>query len=84
MQDPHKVKLVDASPKTREKLKIFLSTCILNECTIDGKKIKTLEDAVLFAIRGAEKVPELEARIEELVNENVKLRMRVAELEDVN
>jgi len=74
MQDPHKVKLVDASPETREKLKIFQSGAILRGCTFEGKKIKTLEDAVLFAIEQAERVPELE-------KENMELRKRIEELE---
>ncbi|MEN6570148.1 MAG: hypothetical protein ABFC18_09130 [Rikenellaceae bacterium] len=63
MQDPNKVKLVDASPETREKLKIYLSTLKLNKCTLDGKDVKTLEDAVLYAIEQAQKVPELETQI---------------------
>ena len=75
MQDPNKVKLVDASPETREKLKIFQSGAILRGCTFEGKKIKTLEDAVLFAIEQAVRVPGLE-------KENMELRKRIEELED--
>ena len=75
MQDPHKVKLVDASPETREKLKIFQSGAILRGCTFEGKKIKTLEDAVLFAIEQAERVPELEKK-------NSELQTKVKELEN--
>lgn len=77
MQDPHKVKLVDASPETREKLKIFQSGAILRGCTLEGKRIKTLEDAVLFAIEQAERVPELE-------KENSELRAAKFELEKDN
>ena len=75
MQDPNKVKLVDASPDTREKLKIFLSTLKLNQCTLDGKGVKTLEDAVLYAVEQAEKVPELEKK-------NSELQTKVKELEN--
>ena len=72
MQDPNKVKLVDASPKTREKLKIYLSTLRIRKCTLGEKDIKTLEDAILFSIQEAEKVPVLEKRIRELENERLK------------
>jgi len=68
-QDPNKVKLVDASPDTREKLKIYLSTLRIRKCTLEEKDIKTLEDAVLFSIQEAEKVPVLEKRIKELEDE---------------
>jgi len=95
MQDPNKVKLVDASPDTREKLKIFLSTLKLNQCTLDGKGVKTLEDAVLYAVEQAEKVPELETEISKLEQgiievsyecgdlkiENENLKKRIEELE---
>lgn len=69
MQDPNKVKLVDASPDTREKLKIYLSNLRIRKCTLDEKDIKTLEDAILFSIQEAEKVPVLERRIKELEDE---------------
>lgn len=81
MQDPNKVKLVDASPDTREKLKIYLGTLRIRKCTIGNKDIKTLEDAVLFSMQEAEKVPALEKeitvlkrRIKELEGENEKLK----------
>lgn len=73
MQDPNKVKLVDASPDTREKLKIFLSTLKLNQCTLDGKDVKTLEDAVLYAIEQAQKVPYIEKELTELENSVVEI-----------
>lgn len=68
MQAPNKVKFADVSPDTREKAKIFLSTLKLKKCTLNGKKVKTLEDAILVAIQEAENVPWMEKRIKELEN----------------
>lgn len=72
MQDTNKVKIVDADPATREKVKIYLSTLKLNHCTLNGKRIRTMEDAILFSMEQAERVPELEKRINELENEKVE------------
>lgn len=66
MQDPNKVKIVDADPATREKVKIYLSTLKLSHCMLNGKRIRTMEDAILYAIEQAERVPGLEKRIEAL------------------
>lgn len=66
MQSPNTVKLADVSPDTREEIKIYLSTLKLRKCTLDGKKVKTIEDAILFAKKEAEKVSILEKRIKEL------------------
>lgn len=65
-----KVKFADVSPETREKVKIFLSTLKLKKCTLEGKKIKTLEDAINFAIQEADKVPTLE-------KENLELKKKL-------
>jgi len=51
---------------------------------LDSLKKGTQEEAVWWLIDEAEKVPELEARVKELENENTVLKMRVTELEDVN
>lgn len=65
-----KVKFADVSPETREKTKIYLSTLKLKKCTIEGRKVKTLEDAINFAIQEAEKVPTLE-------KENLELKKKL-------
>ena len=70
MQSPDKVKFADVSPETREKTKIYLSTLKLKKCTIEGRKVKTLEDAILFAIYEAGRASELE-------KENVELKKKL-------
>lgn len=57
------VKLADVSPETRDIVHIFK---IEQRLAHPEEKIKTLEDGILFAIKQAERVPELEARIKEL------------------
>ena len=81
MQDPEKVKFADVSPDTREKVKIFLSTLKLKKCTLEGKKVKTLEDAINFAIIQAERVPSLEKENITLREELEKCKKRIEELE---
>lgn len=76
MQAPNKVKFADVSPDTREKAKIFLSTLKIKKCTVEGRKVKTLEDAIMFSIKQAERVPALE-------EENKKLKERIVELEKI-
>lgn len=66
MQDPDKVKLADVFPTTKEVLKIFLSEKKIEQCTIDGHSLRTLEDAILFAVQEARRVPKLEKENEEL------------------
>lgn len=57
------VKLADVSPETRDKVHIFTRE---QRIAYPDKKIKTLEEGILFAMEQAEKVPGLEARIKEL------------------
>lgn len=66
-----KVPIASGNPSTKEKLRIFKCTHNIN-CS--ETKLQTLEDAVLFAIQGASKVPELEKKIQELEAENKKLK----------
>lgn len=84
MQDPNKVKIVDASPETREKLKIYMGKLKLKKCTLNEKKIKTLEDTLLYVLQEAEKVPALTQENAVLKDENEQLKKRIAELEDEN
>lgn len=96
MQAPNKVKFADVSPDTREKAKIFLSTLKIKKCTVEGRKVKTLEDAIMFSIKQAERVPALEEENSQLRAENFvlekdkgllledlqKCKMKIAELND--
>ena len=64
-----KTGIVDGYPETRARLNFFKSSQ-----NLVNKKLKTLEDAVNFAIDEAERVPELEKKIMELETENKRLR----------
>lgn len=59
-----KVLIASGKPETKYKLKIFLSTQKIAHP--EEHNLRTLEDAVLFSIQEAEKVPVLEKRIKEL------------------
>lgn len=74
MQDKKKVKFADVHPTTREKFKIFVSKLKLDGRTINGHRVKTLEDGMLYAMMQAERVPELE-------KENSELKDRVMKFE---
>jgi hypothetical protein len=62
----NKVKIADGSPETRARLSNFKSKMQIERPL---EKI-TMGDAIDFAIEQAEKVPELEKRIKELVEMN--------------
>lgn len=69
-----KVKLADGSPETRAKIHLFTQAQKLYN---PDRKIKTLEDGILFAIEEAVKVPGLEAQIKELKEEIEDLKKEV-------
>ncbi len=77
MQDQKKVKFADVHPTTREKFKIFVSRLKLDGRTINGHRVKTLEDGMLYAMMQAERVPALEY-------ENRELKEKIKECEDEN
>lgn len=58
-----KVKLADGSPESRARIHLFMQAQKLHH---PERNIKTLEDAILFAIDEAVKVPALEARVKDL------------------
>jgi len=74
MHDKKKVKFADVHPTTREKFKIFVSKLKLNGCTINGHRVKTIEDGMLYAMKQAERVPALE-------EENMELKEKIKECE---
>ena len=75
MQDQKKVKFADVHPTTREKFKIFVSKLKLDGRTINGHRVKTLEDGMLYAMMQAERVPVLE-------EENRELKEKIKECEE--
>ncbi len=77
VQDPNKVKLADVSPETKEILKIFLSEQKLHKRTLNEEPLKTLEDAVLFAVQEAGKVPKLEDEIKQLRHDKCEEYIKV-------
>lgn len=73
-----KVNIAQGYPETLSNLKIFMEN---QKIVHSDKKLKTLADAIDFAIQEAEKVPKLEKKISELEAENSTLKKRVEELE---
>lgn len=80
-QNPDKVKLADVLPETRSRVHLYKDRLKIEKRTLKGELIKTLEDAVLFAIQEAAKVPALEKENSELRDVNKKLEERIKELE---
>lgn len=60
------VKIADGKLETRNKLNLFLST---QKMYYSERKIKTMDDAISFAIDEAQRVPELIKELEELRSE---------------
>lgn len=56
-----KVNIAQGYPETRERLRAFLGASNLKY----SRRLKTLADAIDFAIEQAQKVPELESQIRE-------------------